>query len=777
VLDDWQRFALDCALGERADGKWAAFEVGIVVPRQNGKGAILEARELAGLFLFDEQLILHSAHEFKALDVHTPILTPRGWSTMGDLVDGDEVFAPDGQPTKVIAAHPVRTGRPCYRMRFDDGQEVVCDADHLWDVFDVTERRRRVISTREMLDAGVSTVVPRSARPRRTYRFRVDVPAPISGSDAALPIDPWLLGAWLGDGTSGKGELTVGAEDLSYVLARLDALGEDYRLRPDKRNPTVLTVIIPGLVARLRALDVLGRKRIPDLYLTASERQRWDLLAGLMDTDGTVCAHRVNLTMIKRDLMEDSLCLVRSLGYKATLREFRARLNGQDAGAMFRIAFTSSNASPFQMPRKTAKMKPRESGVTRAHYNAVVAIESVESRPTRCITVAHESSCYLVGRGFVPTHNTAAEAFRRVLALVEASDDLRKRVRKVRTSHGEEGIETTSGQRLRFVARSTGSGRGFSGDCVILDEAYRLPQEALGALLPTLSARPNPQLWYTSSAGHVDSDVLRSVRDRGIGKDPNLAYLEWSADPALQADDRAGWRAANPAIGIRIEEEHVARELAAMPAEEFARERLGIWSDPGAADTALSMPSWESCVDLSSSALDPVAIGVDVSPDGAGAIAVAGQRQDGLLHVEVLDHQPGTSWVVERVQALVRRWSPSCVVLDVGSPAGALLPDLERAGVVVRKVAGREMAQAAVALAAHIDQTTLRHRQQPDLDAAVAGARRRVVGDLWAFGRRGSFADISPLVAVALASWGHSQTAGREPSITDIWSLDDEVDA
>ena len=372
---------------------------------------------------------------------------------------------------------------------------------------------------------------------------------------------------------------------------------------------------------------------------------------------------------------------------------------------------------------------------------------------------------------------TAAEAFRRVLALVEASDDLRKRVRKVRTSHGEEGIETTSGQRLRFVARSTGSGRGFSGDCVILDEAYRLPQEALGALLPTLSARPNPQLWYTSSAGHVDSDVLRSVRDRGIGKDPNLAYLEWSADPALQVDDRAGWRAANPALGIRIEEEHIARELAAMPAEEFARERLGIWSDPGAADTALSMPFWESCVDLSSSALDPVAIGVDVSPDGAGAIAVAGQRQDGLLHVEVLDHQPGTSWVVERVQALVRRWSPSCVVLDVGSPAGALLPDLERAGVVVRKVAGREMAQAAVALAAHIDQTTLRHRQQPDLDAAVAGARRRVVGDLWAFGRRGSFADISPLVAVALASWGHSQTAGREPSIIDIWSLDDEDDA
>ena len=110
---------------------------------------------------------------------------------------------------------------------------------------------------------------------------------------------------------------------------------------------------------------------------------------------------------------------------------------------------------------------------------------------------------------------TAAEAFRRVLALVEGSDDLRRHVKKVRTSHGDEGIELMTGQRLRFVARSTGSGRGFSGDCVILDEAYKLPREALGALLPTLSARPNPQLWYTSSAGHRDSEVLRGVRVLG----------------------------------------------------------------------------------------------------------------------------------------------------------------------------------------------------------------------------------------------------------------------
>ena len=125
---------------------------------------------------------------------------------------------------------------------------------------------------------------------------------------------------------------------------------------------------------------------------------------------------------------------------------------------------------------------------------------------------------------------TAQEAFRRVMFLVENNDDLRKRVARVRTSHGEEGIELRDGARLRFIARSTGSGRGFSADCVILDESYALSSEAMGALLPTLSALPNPQVWYTSSAGKRDSTQLMMIRDRGrAGGDPGLAYFEWSA--------------------------------------------------------------------------------------------------------------------------------------------------------------------------------------------------------------------------------------------------------
>jgi hypothetical protein len=110
---------------------------------------------------------------------------------------------------------------------------------------------------------------------------------------------------------------------------------------------------------------------------------------------------------------------------------------------------------------------------------------------------------------------TSLEAFRRILFWVENNDDLRKRVKKVVFNHGEEGIEMLNGQRLRFRTRTKGGGRGFTGDCLILDEAMILKQEAVASLLPTLSARPNPQIWYTGSAGNLESQQLGRVRKRG----------------------------------------------------------------------------------------------------------------------------------------------------------------------------------------------------------------------------------------------------------------------
>jgi phage terminase large subunit-like protein len=195
---------------------------------------------------------------------------------------------------------------------------------------------------------------------------------------------------------------------------------------------------------------------------------------------------------------------------------------------------------------------------------------------------------------------TAAEAFLRIRRLIEERPQFDRRVARVRTTTGAEAIELKDGTRLRFLARSSGSGRGFTSDLVILDEAYELGGREMAALLPTLSARPDPQVWYTSTAGNPDSAQLGRLRQRGLaGGDRSLAFLEWSVDDAsYDPADPVGWARANPGLGIRIEPDYVARELAALPAEEFARERLSVGSypvDDAGTWQVLGQDAWAAC--------------------------------------------------------------------------------------------------------------------------------------------------------------------------------------
>jgi hypothetical protein len=357
-------------------------------------------------------------------------------------------------------------------------------------------------------------------------------------------------------------------------------------------------------------------------------------------------------------------------------------------------------------------------------------------------------------------YKTAAEAFLRIRTVIENSDELRKRCKRPRTSHGEESIELLNGNRLRFVARSKGSGRGFTGDCIILDEAYELGPEQMAAMLPTLSARPNPQLWYASSAGMESSSQLRAVRERGItGTDPGLAYFEWSADPRAEVDDREVWAQANPALGIRISAEFVERERAAMPEAEFGRERLGIWDDSRRA-ALIPFDVWEEAIDRTSQPQDPVTFAVDVTPDrSAAAIGMASRRPDGLWHVEVVDARYGTAWLVDRMVDLNHRWSPLSVRLDPAGPAGSFVPALTEAGVEVSLTTARELGQACGAFYDAVMAGKLRHIDQTPLTAAVHMARQRPLGDAWAWHRKDAQTDLSPLVAVTLAMFGHAQEA------------------
>jgi hypothetical protein len=346
---------------------------------------------------------------------------------------------------------------------------------------------------------------------------------------------------------------------------------------------------------------------------------------------------------------------------------------------------------------------------------------------------------------------TAAEAFRRVLSLVQNTPDLEKLVRQVRTSHGDEGIELKNGARLRFVARSTGSGRGFSGDVVILDEAYNLPAQAMGALLPTMAARPNPQVWYTSSAGTDDSEVLARVKDRGAdGSSPRLAYFEWSADPMAELDDEQAWAAANPGLGIRILPEFVEAERSALPEMEFARERLGIWAD-GRREAAIDRRLWDALIDTACESRSPVAFAVEINAERTkSSITAAIGRPDGRVQVESIDYRPGTAWLLDRLAALVADWQPIGVALNPSAPAGSLIPGLQGLGIEPVLVTGREEAQACGAFFDALVDKQIRHGNQAALNIAVEQAVRRPMGDAWVWHRR-TAADIGPLNGATLA--------------------------
>lgn len=346
---------------------------------------------------------------------------------------------------------------------------------------------------------------------------------------------------------------------------------------------------------------------------------------------------------------------------------------------------------------------------------------------------------------------TAQEAFRRVLGLIQNTPDLERLVARVRTSHGEEGVELKSGARLRFVARSTGSGRGFSGDVVILDEAYNLPGSAMGALLPTMAARPNPQVWYASSAGKADSEVLARVRDRGAeGTSGRLAYFEWSATPDADLDDPVAWQAANPGLGIRIDPEFVEAERAALPEIEFARERLGIWAD-GLRDAAIDLGLWQSLVDTECLDRSPVVFCPTINPERTkGAITAAIRRADGLVQVESIDYRPGVAWMLDRLAALNADWKPVAVVLDPGAAEGSLTQGLQAAGIEPVLITGRESAQADGAFFDAVVDRKVRHGNQAALNVSVEQATWRPVGDTRVFHRR-SAADIGPLSGAAKA--------------------------
>jgi hypothetical protein len=369
--------------------------------------------------------------------------------------------------------------------------------------------------------------------------------------------------------------------------------------------------------------------------------------------------------------------------------------------------------------------------------------------------------------------STTKEALRDLGALIEGNRWMERRLKTIRYANDDPSIELMSGQRVKFKARTRSGGRGLTGDKVILDEAFALTADHMGSLLPTLSVRPDPQVLYGSSAGLAHSDVLRGIRDRGrTALSARLAYLEWCTElggcaedgcrheldaAGCVLDDPERWRDANPLLGrtrpngTGLTVDYVRAERDVLPPHEFARERLGWWDESGS-DEAFGPGAWDDCRADKPEGLQLGALAVAVSYDLAkGCVAAAGADEDSK-HVMPLQHGPGTGWLVQRAKELQAVHGVE-VVIDGRGPAADLIEDFEREGVLLRIASTTDVLDACAGIYKDVQDRKLHHAGYPELDAAAASAVKRAVGDRWAWGRKQSESDTSPLEAVTLAAW------------------------
>ena len=364
--------------------------------------------------------------------------------------------------------------------------------------------------------------------------------------------------------------------------------------------------------------------------------------------------------------------------------------------------------------------------------------------------------------------DTSLEHFERILALIESVPELEQQVRRVSRTNGREGIQLRDGSRLRFRARSAKSGKGYSCDTLILDEAMFLPEAFHGALIPTLRARENPQVWYAGSAVdqeiHENGIVFTRLRERAqAGNDPSLCYFEWSLDyehpsevPPEVAADPEQWARVNPALGDRVSVEHMEMEHRALDERTFAVELLGVGDYPrtdGARDLVIEAEQWAELEDEDSVIRDPVCLAFDISPQHRASIAACGKRDDGLWGVEVIDRRPGTSWLVGRLVELEAKHSPLEIVCDGKGLSASMHQAIESTGVKIRRLTTDELAQSCVRFVDAVSEKTMRHPGGNVLWNCIRGAATRPLSDRWIWSRRSSTVDISALVATTMALW------------------------
>jgi phage terminase large subunit-like protein len=380
----------------------------------------------------------------KALALDTEIATPDGFKSIGEIAVGDTVIDANGKPTRVREKSVVFIGRPCFEVEFSTGETVVCDAEHLW-VTDAhrdrdtqpggrttRDRKRGCPSAKTTAEIARSLTVPSGKHVINNHRTAIcgslDLP------ERPLPIPPYALGVWLGDGASEQAIVTAGCSEVDEMAERLVACGQPSYVRaryPEKGSATIALTTKGAspserLPYRFRTeavrLGLIGDKHIPRSYLRAAEWQRLELLRGLMDTDGNISIRGQASFTTTSDILRDGVIeLVASLGFKPCLNTWQPSIRGRESecARAWRVSFFPYEGRPvFKMARKSERQKSRPSRLARSTTRQIVAVRSVPSVPTQCIGVESETKQFLVTRSLIPTHNTTGGAAIMLTAMI-----------------------------------------------------------------------------------------------------------------------------------------------------------------------------------------------------------------------------------------------------------------------------------------------------------------------------------------------------------------------
>jgi len=352
---------------------------------------------IPGLLERGERVIVVAAEGVgKRATIDSVIPTPSGWTTLGEISIGDKVFDRFGNPVNVTYVSPIEPNPDAYRVTFSDGNHIDADAEHQWYTETLNEREKRKIG-------GVRTTVEIretliSNRSSKALNHAIPTTKPLNLPEVKLPIPPYTLGAWLGDGTTVDGSICSEDDEI------LEAIRNDgYVVR--KRESTTNMYGVLGLQAQLKEHGLYGNKHIPVIYSRASYGQRLAIVQGLMDTDGYVrtdglCEFSVN----HQELAKGFLDLIQTLGIKATMHESDSKLYGKVTGRRYRVSF-KTDLLVCRLKRKAERL-PKELKTPRSLYRYIVSVEQITPVPMRCISVDGPDNTYLIGDSYIPTHNT-----------------------------------------------------------------------------------------------------------------------------------------------------------------------------------------------------------------------------------------------------------------------------------------------------------------------------------------------------------------------------------